>query len=140
MVADVRWMQRFNNYLQAFGELQDGVVLANERSLSKLEKQGLIQGFEYTHELAWNLMKDFLVEQGFNNLIGSKDTTRQAFKSGIVSDGEIWMDMIKSRNLTSHTYDESLAEEVVTSIIEKYYSVMKKLAETFSSLHDQEKE
>lgn len=88
MTTDVRWMQRFNNYVQAFRELESAVALAKERVLSKLEKQGLIQGFEYTHELSWNLMKDYLTEQGYTSLIGSKDTTRQAFKSGLVSDGE----------------------------------------------------
>ena len=119
--TEVRWIQRFNNYILTFRELQDGVALANERALSKLEKQGVIQGFEYTHELAWNLMIDFLVDQGYTNLIGSKDATRQAFKAELIPDGEVWMEMIKTRNLTSHTYDESLADEVFASIIHTFY-------------------
>jgi nucleotidyltransferase substrate binding protein (TIGR01987 family) len=85
-------------------------------------------------------MKDFLVEQGFNKLMGSKDTTRQAFKSGLVPDGEVWMEMIKTRNLTSHTYDESLAKEVFTAIVEKFYPAFKILSDTFTSLHDGENE
>jgi nucleotidyltransferase substrate binding protein (TIGR01987 family) len=140
MASDIRWKQRFSNYLKAFNELQEGVEIAQRKPLNKLEKQGLIHGFEYAHELAWNVMKDLLVEQGFNNLMGSKDTTRQAFKSGLMPNGEIWMEMIKTRNLTSHTYDESLAEEVFTAIVEKFYPAFKSLADTFSSLHDGEKE
>lgn len=64
MNDDIRWKQRFNNFLQAFQELKDAVVLAKSRELSRLEKQGVIQGFEYTHELSWNVLKDYLNEQG----------------------------------------------------------------------------
>lgn len=140
MTTDVRWKQRFNNYLQAFRELEGAVALAKERVLSKLEKQGLIQGFEYTHELSWNLMKDYLAEHGYTSLIGSKDTTRQAFKSGLVSDGETWMDMIKARNLTSHTYDEALADEVLESITRIFFPAFEGLTKKFTFLLEQEHE
>ncbi len=83
MSKDIRWKQRFDNYLRAFRELREAVDIAGKRELTKLEKQGLIQGFEYTHELAWNVMKDYLKEKGFVNIIGSKDSTRLAFKEGI---------------------------------------------------------
>lgn len=140
MTTDVRWMQRFNNYLRALRQVEKGVAQASQRTLNDLEKQGLIQGFEYTHELAWNMMKDYLTDQGFTDLVGSKDTARQAFKSGLITDGEIWMDMIKNRNLTSHTYDESVAEEIFTSIVHLFFPAFKKLADTFTKLHDREKE
>ena len=140
MSPDIRWKQRFNNFLLAFNELKDGVSLAHERPLSKLEKQGLIQGFEYTHELAWNLMKDHLAEQGYTSLIGSKDSTRQAFKSGLISDGEIWMDMVKARNLTSHSYDEAIADEVLESIITKFFPAFVRFNEKFTTLEDREQE
>ncbi|HCL55963.1 MAG TPA: nucleotidyltransferase [Spirochaetia bacterium] len=134
MKEDIRWIQRFNNYMNAFRELEEGVDIAKTRALSKLEKQGLIQGFEYTHELAWNLLKDYLTEQGIVGLIGSKDCTREAFKNGLVSSGEIWMDMIQARNLTSHTYDTQLAEKVYQSIIEGYYPRFVELKNKFSAL------
>lgn len=70
MEKDIRWIQRFNNYLWAFSELEKAVVLAKSRDLSNLEKQGLIQGFEYTHELAWKVLKDYLSFQGIQGLIG----------------------------------------------------------------------
>jgi nucleotidyltransferase substrate binding protein (TIGR01987 family) len=125
MQQDIRWIQRYINYCKAFKELEEAVQSASRRELNKLEKQGLIQGFEYTHELAWNVMKDFLDEQGISGLMGSKDSTRAAFKAGLISSGETWMDMIVSRNLSSHTYNEDLAEKIVHAIITLYYPLFK---------------
>ena len=122
MDLDIRWLQRFSHYNSALSQLKEAVDLSKTRPLSKLEKQGLIQCFEYTHELAWKTLKDFLENQGFIDLFGSKDATRQAFKLGIISQGETWMNMIKSRNQTSHLYDEKAVEEIITLILEKYFS------------------
>jgi nucleotidyltransferase substrate binding protein (TIGR01987 family) len=131
MSEDIRWEQRYNNFIKAYNELKDGVELSQTKNLSKLEKQGLIQGFEYTHELAWNVLKDFLTDQGITGLIGSKDSTREAFKSGLITNGEVWMDMIKARNLTSHTYDEELAENIFIDITENFYPVLKDFKDKF---------
>ena len=117
---DIRWIQRFNNFIKAFSQLKEAVELAQQRPLSKLEAQGLIQAFEYTHELAWNTLKDFLESRGIRNLYGSKDATREAFKTGLIENGEIWMDMINSRNLTSHTYNEATAAKIVSAILDAY--------------------
>ena len=118
---DIRWRQRFANYQKALQQLQSAVDLSNQRSLSPLEKQGVIQAFEFTHELAWNLLKDFLQDQGDPNIKGSKDATREAFKVELIQDGEHWMAMIQSRNVSSHTYDERTAEQLVNAIIHDYY-------------------
>ncbi|MEW5718634.1 MAG: nucleotidyltransferase substrate binding protein [Chloroflexota bacterium] len=117
---DVRWIQRFNHFNQALTQLREAVELARQRPLSKLEEQGLIQAFEFTHELAWNTLKDLLESRGAQNLYGSKDVTREAFKRGLVENGEAWMDMVKSRNLTSHTYDESTAAAIASAIRNQY--------------------
>ena len=85
MDRDIRWFQRFSNYNKALEQLQEAVTLSKTRPLSKLEKQGLIQCFEYTHELAWKTLKDFLETHGVSELFGSKDVTREAFKLGILS-------------------------------------------------------
>ena len=99
----IRCKQRFNNYLKAFQTLIEAAELAHSRELSKLEQQGLIQSFEFTHELAWNVLKDYLEDKGITGLIGSKDATREAFKNGLIEQGENWMKMIEARNKTSHT-------------------------------------
>ncbi len=119
---DIRWIQRLCNFNKAFTQLRAAVLLAEQRKLSKLEEQGLIQAFEFTHELAWNILKDFLEDRGVNNLFGSKDTTREAFRTGLIEHGDIWMDMIKSRNLTTHTYDESTAAEIGSAVIHSYFA------------------
>ncbi|MDQ5922048.1 MAG: hypothetical protein QG673_2107 [Pseudomonadota bacterium] len=138
MNIDIRWKQRFNNFISAYQSLTEAVELAQTKTLSKLEQQGVIQGFEYTHELAWNLLKDYLTDLGMVGLIASKDTTREAFKRDLIDDGEIWMDMIKSRNLTSHTYNQDLAEAVFQDIVESYYVQFSKLAKKFTLLYEQE--
>ena len=84
---DIRWKQRFNSFKKAFDQLERGVILSKERTLNELEEQGMIQAFEYTHELAWKTLKDFLEEKGNNELFGSKDTTRLAFKLEIIDNG-----------------------------------------------------
>lgn len=114
---DIRWIQRLTHFRRALEKLRDAVQLAKQRPLSELEQQGLIQAFAYTHELAWKTLKDFLESRGVRNLYGSRDTTREAFKQGLLENGEVWMKMIESRNLTSHTYNESVAQQVVDAVL-----------------------
>ena len=131
---DIRWIQRFSNYRKAMLTLSNAADLASTRALSNLEQQGLIQGFEFTHELAWNVLKDYLEEQGFVGIIGSKNATREAFKNALLADGEVWMDMIKARNLTSHTYHTGIAQEIATDILQRFYPAFEAMAATFSAL------
>jgi nucleotidyltransferase substrate binding protein (TIGR01987 family) len=122
--SDVRWIQRFDNYKKALGRLNAAVELSNSRELTELEQQGLIKRFEYTFELAWNVMKDYLTEMGIGGIIGSKGAIRHAFKNELIREGQIWMDMIDSRNLLSHTYDEDKAAKLVNIIRGKYIGVL----------------
>lgn len=135
---DIRWLQRFNNFLKAFSQLQEAVDLGRKRQLSRLEGQGLIQAFEYTHELAWNTLKDFLESRGAGNLYGSRDTTREAFRAGLLENGEAWMNMITSRNLTSHTYNEATAEKIVAVIRESYFDEFRTFKDRFTQLKQEE--
>jgi len=117
---DIRWQQRFANYKKALKQIQNASELASQRTLSELEQQGLIQTFEYTHELIWKTLKDFLAYQGNQAIYGSRDATREAFKLGLIDNGDIWMDMIKNRNQTSHTYNEEIAKEIADVILSDY--------------------
>ena len=137
-MQDIRWKQRFNNYSKALQTLRRAVALARERDLSELEEQGLIQGFEFTHELAWNVLKDYLEEQGVIGIVGSKNATREAFKNGLISDGESWMDMIKARNLTSHTYNTEIAEGIAKDILSRFYHAFSDMEKRFSQLSSQD--
>jgi nucleotidyltransferase substrate binding protein (TIGR01987 family) len=124
---DIRWQQRFSNYKKALLQLQSAVELSQQRALSSLEKQGVIQAFEFTHELAWNMLKDYLEDQGNQNVKGSKDATREAFKVSLIADGEQWMAMIQSRNISPHTYNEHTAEELVIVIVQHYFPLFVEL-------------
>ena len=124
MIQDVRWIQRLSNFHKAMLQLKEAVTLVQTRPLSNLEKQGLIQCFEYSHELAWKTMKDFLESKGATEIYGSKDVTREAFRLGIIEEGQTWMDMIKSRNQTSHIYDEKTVEEIVQLVVKSYYPLL----------------
>lgn len=121
MQQDIRWQQRFANYKKALLQLQQAVELSSQRALSPLERQGVIKAFEFTHELAWNVLKDYLQHQGNQNIKGSRDATREAFKVELIGDGESWMEMIQSRNISSHTYDEDTAVKLVKEIINVYF-------------------
>lgn len=139
MSEDIRWKQRFDNFKRALKTMTEAVDLAGQRDLSRLEQQGLIQGFEFTHELAWNVLKDYLEDQGFVQIVGSKNATRTAFKNELISDGEIWMDMIKARNLSSHTYNTETAEAIVDDILKRFYPAFATMQIAFNELADKDR-
>jgi len=119
-----RWRQRILYYQRALKQLAAAVELAGTRALSDLERLGLVQAFEFTHELAWKVMQDYCQWQGQSGLAGSRDATRAAFQSGLIRDGEIWMDMIRSRNLTSHTYNQDTVEAIADLILQEYWPLL----------------
>lgn len=136
MEQDIRWEQRFSNFVKALRKLSQAVEYIKHNFMDKdapiddselghvldeMIKEGLIQRFEYTHKLAWNVMKDYAVFQGNADVGGSRDATREAFQLNLVTDGKVWMDMIGSRNKTSHTYNEETADEIYSKIMNAYY-------------------
>lgn len=121
MIGIPRWEQRLQSYHKAISRLAEVVKLSKQRDLSVLEKDGLVQRFEFTHELSWKLMKAYAEYQGHHDIAGSRDATRQAFAMGLITDGEPWMAMIRSRNETSHTYDGDVAETAVANILNVFY-------------------
>ncbi len=133
--ADIRWLQRLENYGRALAMLQRAVAIAQERDLSELEEQGLIQAFEFSHELSWLLLKDFLADQGVSGISGSRDAVREAVVRELLPSGSeaTWMAMIRSRNLTSHTYNPALAREIAKLILENYAPALQELQTTMQS-------
>ena len=103
------------------------------RGLSDLERQGLIQAFEFTHELAWNVMKDWFEYQGNGDISGSRDASREAFRMGLIQDGEVWMEMIKSRNQSSHTYNLETALEIEDAIDKRYWTSFKQFLDSMET-------
>jgi nucleotidyltransferase substrate binding protein (TIGR01987 family) len=116
----VRWLQRLDSFRRAHLQLPSAVDLNQQRSLSELEQQGLIQAFEFTYELVWNVMKDYLRSLGNSTVTASLDSSRAAFAAELIADGESWLDMIVSRNLSSHTHNRDTANSLVYKIANSY--------------------
>lgn len=135
---DIRWRQRLQSFRKAFRQLVSAAELSQRRGLSELEQQGLIQAFEFTHELAWNTMKDFLESRGERDLYGSRDVTRKAFEKELIGNGKVWMEMITSRNRTSHTYNESTSVAIVQAILKDYRPEFERFLERFTDLESKE--
>ncbi|MDA8193045.1 MAG: nucleotidyltransferase substrate binding protein [Thermaerobacter sp.] len=136
---DVRWTQRLAHFDHALDRLREAKRLADSRPLSDLEQQGMIKAFEFTYELAWNVLKDFLEYQGTQGLYGSRDVVRTAFKVGLIQAGEVWMDMIGDRNQSAHMYDEKTANRILTAIREEYLPQFETLIQRMQDLRDEEK-
>lgn len=138
--TDIRWRQRLDNYRKALVRLRTAaekirVSPQPDEELADLMNEGLIQRFEYTHELAWNLMKDYETYQGYTDIRGSRDAIRKALAIGLIDDPK-WMETIADRNLTSHNYDESAAAEVQRTIINDYLPLFERLLETMERIDD----
>ncbi|HAQ18110.1 MAG TPA: nucleotidyltransferase [Prolixibacteraceae bacterium] len=120
---DIRWIQRFHNYRKALARLGNAIALSEERLLSDLEQQGLIQAFEFTFDMAWKTLQDFIVERGYT---GEREKPIRiivdAAERGIVKEKK-WRKMYEGRNKTSHTYDEEIADDIAQKIIEDYHNL-----------------
>lgn len=128
---EVRWQQRYHNFKKAINQLSR---FLEHKSLNELEEQGLIQAFEYTFELAWKTLQDFLEEEsGYFELKGPRPVLKQAFKDDIISSGEVWMEMLNDRNRSVHTYDEEIAREIINAIVQSYFPLLIQLDRFFNS-------
>ncbi len=132
---DIRWQQRFANYCKALEQLE---LFFEPPALNAREQQGLIKAFEYTYELAWNTLRDLLRAQGNSSLLGSRDTLREAFRLELIADGESWMLMIQDRNLTSHTYNRSTADDIAANIKSRYLACFQQLRKRLMQRQQQE--
>jgi len=128
MKNETSWIPSLNNYSRALRQLKNAFDLADERPLTELEQLGLIHIFEFTHELAWNTLRDFLLDKGNENIYGSKDAVIDGFKYGLIGNKKLWLEMITCRNLSTLSYDDDNVQMVVKAIIKKYLP-------EFESLH-----
>ena len=134
---DIRWQQRFANYQKALKKLIEGVEILEGESfdndLKDIVNEGLIQRFEFTHELAWNVMKDYAAYQGANEIRGSRDAIRYALRQDLISDA-LWMETINARNLTSHDYNQETANDIADKIKNSYVKLFLDFEEKMKSL------
>ncbi len=130
----VRWRQRFDSFERALATLERTAGAIGADPPSEMEQLALIQCFEFTHELAWKVCKDFLEADGVEDLRGSRSSTQAAIEKRLVGDGETWMDMILSRNRTSHAYDEGEATEIADKVLHKYLAQFRLLRDALAAL------
>ena len=126
-LKNIRWRQRFQNLDRAFGQLQRGLAI---KAPSDIEIQGIIQSFEFTFELSWKTIKDYLESQGVVCRF-PREAIKQAFHYQLLADGEVWLDMLGKRNQLAHTYDEKIALEAYKLIKEEYAPQIKLLVDWF---------
>ena len=130
-----RWEQKLQSYHKALNRLAEVVNEMDKRQLNDFEADGLIQRFEFTFELAWKLIKSYAEYQGIDkDIMGSRDAIRWACENGLLSDSDTWMEMIKRRNDTSHTYDEDSAAEVVIRVKASFFQAFLSLYEAMKKL------
>ena len=129
---NICWILRFQNFDWAFLLLISALEERDVKQSSELEKEGLIQRFEYSYELAWKTMKDYLEEQGtIINPVTPRNVIKEAFSAQIIADGQVWVDMMLHRNLLAHTYDFSKFKEVLDAVVERYLDAQEQLHEWF---------
>ena len=120
---EIRWKQRFENFDKSYKLLKK---YSNQPIITELERAGIIQFFEMTFELAWKVLKDYLEAEGY--IVKSpRETVKQAFQIGLIDDGHIWIDALSNRNLTTHTYDEELANKMTYEILNSYLPELEKM-------------
>ena len=127
MSTEIRWKQRFENFQKAFGLLESAI---KGPSPSKLEKEGIIQRFEYTFELAWKTLRDYMRYGGIETNL-PREVIKEAFANGLITDGQAWMDMLEKRNLMAHTYDEAAFEQAYAGIVNDYYKAIRQVHDLF---------
>lgn len=132
-----RWEQKLDSYRKALCRLNEIVSYSKCHQLNEFEKDSVVKRFEYTHELAWKVMMSFckFVEPQ-TELFGSRDSTRWAFSKQLITEGQTWMNMIKSRNTTAHNYDGNVAEEIISDIKEEYLPLLMAFYDRMTSIKD----
>jgi nucleotidyltransferase substrate binding protein (TIGR01987 family) len=135
MSEDIRWKQRFDNFERGFLLLRSALEGRTLDELNQLEQEGVVQRFEYTFELAWKTLKDYLEHAGVTlNQITPRSVIKAAFAAKLIDDGEVWIDMLAHRNLMSHTYDCAKFQEVVVALQDRYLTTLEAMYSRLKAL------
>lgn len=129
--------EKFDSYSTALRRLKEAIDMYKQDENAVL-LDGTIQRFEFTVELGWKLLKEYLEYEKFGDFNSPRSTIKEAYKVGLIQDGESWLDMLDDRNLTSHTYDETVAKEIYRNILTNHYDILKKLEEKMKSVIEDE--
>jgi len=136
--SDTRLEYRLKSYKKTLTHLEK-FIIKGER-LNELEETGIVKAFEYSYDIAWKCLKDFYEQQGESEIQGSRDAIQLAFNRGMIADGQLWMEMLKDRNRTAHTYNEETAKEIAEAVLHKYYQAFLDLAEEFDKYAEKQQD
>ena len=114
-----RWVQRFENLEKSVQNLEDIRDCIKREGINKIYTMALIQEYEIVFELSWKTLKDYLEYNGITTDT-PRETIKEAFAKNIISDGQVWIEMMEARNKTSHTYKEEFATELCNDILNTY--------------------
>ena len=129
-MQNLRWVQRYQNFQKSIINLQDTKICIEKDGLNKIYTMALIQAYEIAFELAWKTTKDYLQYSGIK-VDTPRETIKEAFANNIITDGQLWIEMMEARNKTSHTYKEDFAKELALDILNTYIKNLEKLSEIF---------
>ncbi|WP_418697888.1 nucleotidyltransferase substrate binding protein [Bacteroides sp.] len=133
---DIRWKQRFQNYEKAFKRLTRAIEVVKATPDDDLLQSGLVQTYEYTFELAWKTLKDYLESEGFL-LRSPRETIRQGFQSGYITNAEDWLQALTDYDLTVHIYDDGIMARVLKDIFERYFFILQEFYTSFKAKTDE---
>jgi len=139
---DIRWIQRLDSYSNALARLEEGLKVARSElyqngEVADLIKEGVIQRFEFTQELSWKVMKDYVEYQGEMDIKGPRDAIKKALEIGIIDDRN-WLETLKARNLTSHLYDEEEFKNVFNEISLDFFPLFLKFKQIMEELKNEQ--
>jgi len=128
---DIRWKQRFSNFRNALENLDMALAIQDP---DVVQRAGMVQFFEMCFELSWNVLKDYLEEQGFTDVRSPRAAIKKAFEIGLISDGTVWLKGLEDRNLTSHLYNEQVAKEIIVLVSTVYAPLFHRFETVFLGL------
>lgn len=130
--SDVRWKQRFDNLQRAYQRLRWALEIQQQDPDNDLMRMAVIKSYEFTFELSWKTLKDFLAYNGIDAKL-PREVLKQAFATGLLSNGQLWIDMLEERNLMAHTYDDARARNAVNQIQQRYLTGLQQLHDLLAS-------
>lgn len=126
-------MKKVENYRKAVQRLAEANTEYQKNLENDIIRDGLIQRFEFTFELAWKSAKEYLIDQGVaDDLHFPKQVLRAAYENQMIDDEALWLKMLESRNRTSHIYDDRIAAAIAKDISASFLPILKKLSDYYA--------
>jgi nucleotidyltransferase substrate binding protein (TIGR01987 family) len=142
MTTDYTSLQKYHfkfiNFQKAFILLGERILILKNDPDNDLIQAGVIQTFEFTFELGWKLLKSYMSYKGIESDFFPRNVIKLAFQNGVISNGQVWLEALESRNKTSHTYNGKFAGQLSTNIIQSFYPAFEEIYNVIKTDYDKE--